>query len=144
MAERTYSIDELAAECGINARTLRSWVTSKALPKPVGQGRAARYSAGHLLRARVIAQLRQRGESLQAIRGRIASLSPAQLNVLLTAPREVDSAQQPPPAPTYPFAQWQMVQLMPGMALMVHSDGGPALRRIADEIYRHYNISTRV
>ena len=49
MAERSYSLDELAAESGVNARTLRSWVTSKVLPKPIGQGRGARYSANHLL-----------------------------------------------------------------------------------------------
>lgn len=143
MAERSYSLDELAAESGVNARTLRSWVTSKVLPKPIGQGRGARYSANHLLRARVIAQLRQRGDSLQEIRSRIGPLTPTQLHALIMPPRE-GATPQTPSAPTYPFVNWQMVQLMPGLALMVQPKSSAAIQRIANEIYQQYSVPREV
>jgi hypothetical protein len=44
----------------------------------------------------------------------------------------------PPPEPTYPRASWEVVTLMEGLVLMVNPKRGPALQRIADDIYRRY------
>jgi DNA-binding transcriptional MerR regulator len=75
MAIKTYSIEMLSAETGIAARTLRSWVGHRVLPKPAGKTRAARYDENHVLRARVIQRLRERGDPLTVIRRIIAPLA---------------------------------------------------------------------
>lgn len=141
MATPPYSIQVLQAESGIPARTLREWIRRRLLPKPSGRGRAARYDDRHLVRARVVQHLRIRDESLAAIRARIAALSEQQLLSLLPpAPRPTtpEGVPLPPPAPTYPSISWEVVHLMDGISLMVNPNRGPAVRRIADEIYRYY------
>ena len=42
----------------------------------------------------------------------------------------------PPPAPSYP--SWELVTLVDGLVLMVNTTKGPLVRRIADDIHRHY------
>ncbi len=50
-----------------------------------------------------------------------------------------DSARSEPHDPSYPFATWEVVQLIDGLTLLVNPQRGPAIRRLADEIYRHYS-----
>jgi DNA-binding transcriptional MerR regulator len=142
MATQTYSMETLSAETGIAARTLRSWIGRRLLPKPIGRSRAARYDESHALRARVIERLRNGGHTLRAIRSRIAPLSPSELTALLPNKRLVDEhgVPPPPPATNYPFTMCEVVELMPGLKLMVEPNSGPASRRIADEICRHYSM----
>jgi hypothetical protein len=52
-----------------------------------------------------------------------------------TAPEQTHIA---PPAPSYPFVNWESVTLLDGLVLLVNTNRGEALRRIADEIYRYY------
>jgi DNA-binding transcriptional MerR regulator len=151
----TYSIQALQAQSGVSARTLRHWVREKVLPKPFGRGRGARYDDRHVLRARVIHRLRATRLSLPAIRARIDKLSEPELLALvapepsatttIAVPAPVpaqqspaEAAPSPPPAPTYPSSAWEVVELMDGLLLMVAGSKGPALRRIADDIYRYY------
>ena len=141
MANETFTIRGLEAESGVQARTLRHWIRQKLLPKPLGRGRAARYDSRHLLRARAVQHLRTFDQSLSAIRGRIGSLSEQELLALVPPrprPTTAEGLPTPPPAPTYPAVTWEVIALMDGLVLMVHSGKGPALRRIADEIYRYY------
>jgi DNA-binding transcriptional MerR regulator len=143
MPAGTYGIHVLAAESGIAARTLRDWIKQKVLPKPIGRGRGARYDDGYLLRARVIQHLRSGGVSLRDIRSRLAALSEEQLQALVPPaprPKTAEGVPVPPPEPTYPSMMWEAVQLMDGMLLLVNPGRGPVLRRIADDIYRHYAI----
>jgi len=141
MTNDSYTIEALEAATGVHGRTLRSWIRRNLLPKPNGKGTASRYDARHLVRARVIKRLRGQRQSLNAIRAQIKALSEPELLALLPRePRAVsaDGVPVPPPAPTYPSVMWEVVTLMDGMMLLVNSQGGPALRRIADEIYRYY------
>lgn len=47
---------------------------------------------------------------------------------------------EPPPAPSYPATTWEVVALMEGLVLMINSSKAPGLRRVADDIYRHYAV----
>jgi DNA-binding transcriptional MerR regulator len=123
-------------------RTLRDWVHRKVLPRPVGRGRAARYTAQHLLQARATQHLRSSGAGLREIRNRLTALNEQELQALIPPPRPKTADGRPasPPEPTYPSMMWEVVQLMDGMVLMLNPDRGPVLRRIADDIYRHYGL----
>lgn len=71
-----YRLIELAARSGVSARTIRFYQSVDVLPRPDRNGRAAIYREEHLERLRLIAELRDRGFTLGAIRdllGRRAS-----------------------------------------------------------------------
>jgi DNA-binding transcriptional MerR regulator len=137
---KTYSIRDLQALAGVKARTVRHWVRKRVLPKPLGKGRGARYTEGHVLRAKVTRQLRAQGASLPAIRLRLEGLADEQLQALLQSvtPSVSPAVRVPPPEPNYPAVSWELVTLMDGLVLMVSSKGGAGLRRVAADIYRYY------
>ena len=144
MAGEKYTVQQLRAAAGVSARTLRHWTKLKLLPKPLGRGRAARYEESHLLRARVIHQLRSAGVSLPHIKGRLAGLSEPEVRALL-APEASEAypggAPLSPPEPSYPFTSWEVVQLATGIVLLVDSQRGPSVRRLANEIYKYFGAA---
>ncbi len=141
MGNGTYTIQALLAELGISARTWRHWIRQKLVPRPIGRGRGARYDSRHLTRGRAVLALKRRGTSLQRIRGRLASLSEPEVAALVPPqprPTTPEGLPLPPPPPTYPYVTWEIVHLMDGLALMVNPNRGELVRRIADDIFRHY------
>lgn len=141
MGAVTYTMDGLAAASGVPARTLRQWIRMRLLPKPAGRGRAARYGDEHLLRARAVRHLRRAKVSVPKIRARLGGLDEGALRALVPPPprvMSVDGVPPPPPAPSYPRTSWELVTLLDGLVLMVNPQRGPALQRIADDIFRHY------
>jgi DNA-binding transcriptional MerR regulator len=144
MATTLLGIHDLEKASGVPVRTLRHWVRERLLPKPLGRGRVARYTDSHLVRALAIKQLRVGKLSLRAIYKRIALLNDEQLRALLPPPARattIDGIPAPPPEPTYPFATWELVELMRGLFLMVDPRQGPVVRRIVDDIYRYYSVT---
>jgi len=83
-AEARYTIDQLAAQVGISARTVRFYVAERLLPGPDSRGRAAGYSREHLLRLRLARRLVDRHLPLAEVRERLADLSVDDLRALLT------------------------------------------------------------
>lgn len=63
-----YRISELAHAASIPVRTLRYYQERRLLPPPRRQGRVGWYSEEHLARLRVIADLLERGHTLEGIR----------------------------------------------------------------------------
>lgn len=61
-------IDELARRAGTTSRTIRAYQTRGLLPPPRLVGRTGYYGEEHLTRLRIIAELQERGWSLEAIR----------------------------------------------------------------------------
>jgi DNA-binding transcriptional MerR regulator len=144
MTTTLLGIHDLEKATGVPMRTLRHWARKRLLPKPIGRGRVARYTDSHLLRALAIKHLRLSKLSLNAIYKRIAPLNDEQLRALLPPPARAttaDGVPAPPPEPTYPFAHWELVELMRGLFLMVDPRQGPVVRRIVDDIYRHYSVT---
>jgi DNA-binding transcriptional MerR regulator len=142
VGSKTYGMRELQGLAGVQPRTLRHWVKKRVLAKPLGRGRGARYTEAHVLRAKVIRELRTRGLSLSAIRTKLDALNEEQLSALLPQARPNaltgEGMPSPPPAPAYPFVSWEVVALMDGLVLLVNASKGPGLRRVVDDIYRHY------
>jgi DNA-binding transcriptional MerR regulator len=66
--DRSYGLAELAARSGVSARTIRFYQSERVLPRPDRRGRDAVYGDDHLERLRLIAELRDRGLGLSAIR----------------------------------------------------------------------------
>lgn len=75
----SYSLDELAREVGVTARTVRYYIAEGLLPPPDSIGRKARYSRDHLDRLRVIGQLKEQYLPLKEIRARLAEMTPEEI-----------------------------------------------------------------
>lgn len=136
LSNQTSTLRELQIATGVPARTLLRWIRSRLLPRALGRGRASRYGAEHLLRAKVIRQLRSESHGLHAIRQKLLSSSKEHLEASL-APTSSLSATVQPPEPSYPFTTWEVVQLRPGLALLVHPAQGAGVRQLAEQLYRH-------
>jgi DNA-binding transcriptional MerR regulator len=146
MAPSSYSIDELAAACGVTPRAIRYYVQKDILPAPTFRGSQTRYSAEHRLRLDAIRYLRKvKKMKLAAIRRQIAKLDVDQLAALLPPP---------PPAPPPPAvasagvaigtpanatasafgAGWSRLVLVPGLEVHLAADASALARRIARDI----------
>ena len=76
-----YTIDELAALARLPSRTIRFYQSRGALMPPEIRGRVAYYGPAHLERLKLIAQLQDRGLSIDAIRDLLASIDKGELDL---------------------------------------------------------------
>jgi DNA-binding transcriptional MerR regulator len=72
-----YGLTELVERSGVPARTIRWYQSEGLLPKPTKRGRDAVYTEDHLQRLQLIAELRDRGLTLTAIRDLVGRDRPA-------------------------------------------------------------------
>jgi DNA-binding transcriptional MerR regulator len=70
-----YSIGDLEEETGFNARTIRYYISEGMLTPAHGRGPSATYDKDHLLRLRMIKELKEEFKPLDAIKERLANLS---------------------------------------------------------------------
>jgi DNA-binding transcriptional MerR regulator len=68
-----YVLEQVANFVGVKPRVIRYWIERNLLPRPLGFGRAAKYTDEHLLRARVIMKLRAQRTNQRAIRSYLNS-----------------------------------------------------------------------
>ena len=80
--EQTFSMSELVRLTGIDARTIRYYISQGLLPKPLKRGRGADYSGIHLDRLKLIAILKN-NLKLEEIQARLNSASPDEIRQLL-------------------------------------------------------------
>lgn len=69
-----YSIADLEAETGFNARTIRYYISEGMLTPAHGRGPSATYDKDHLLRLRLIKELKDDHLPLEAIKQRLVKL----------------------------------------------------------------------
>ncbi len=91
--ETSFSLAELVARSALPVRTIRWYQSEGLLPKPAKQGRDAVYGPEHLERLHLIAELRDRGLTLVAIRDLLKTDRPSStvaewlgIDATLTAP----------------------------------------------------------
>jgi len=72
-----YGLAELVERSGLPARTIRWYQSEGLLPKPTKRGRDAVYTDEHLQRLQLIAELRDRGLTLTAVRDLVGRERPA-------------------------------------------------------------------
>jgi DNA-binding transcriptional MerR regulator len=144
MAIDSYTLKELQALTGVPTRTLRDWVQRKLLPRPTGKGRGSRYGSSHVLRAKYLRLLTSQGLSPRQARAKLVQSSEDQMAARLASPQGPSGPSTeplPPPAPNYPSTQWESINVMNGMVILLDLSKGPGLRRVANEIYSHYAIA---
>lgn len=73
-SNREYTIDEISSLSRVPSRTIRFYQSRGALMAPAIRGRVAYYGPKHLQRLELIAQLQDRGLSIDAIRNLLASI----------------------------------------------------------------------
>ena len=71
---RSFTIDELSQHTGVPGRTIRFYQSQGVLPSPRREGRVAFYDEDHVRRLHLIADLRDRGLRLDAIRDALEQL----------------------------------------------------------------------
>lgn len=162
-----YSIRKLAELTGITVRTLRRWVFTGALSATDFRGPATSYGARHVNEVRAVKRLLGENLSLEAIRARLTRLSDDELARFVRSEpvagvggaTAIDAAAPNASAVTAPSAagllasgpgareairaaeRWEHVTLLPGLKLLVRSDGGALVRRIAEEIVARYAVA---
>ncbi len=75
------TIDELASQTRVPSRTIRFYQSKGALMAPTIHGRVAHYGAAHVERLRLIAQLQDRGLTVDAIRDLCQRLDGGELDL---------------------------------------------------------------
>ncbi len=160
-----HSIRQLAELTGTTVRTLRRWVFTGAISATDFRGPATSYGARHVDEARAVKRLLGENLSLEAIRARLTPLSDDELArfvrpeavaggaVVIDAAAPNASAVTAPPAAglieaasgdleaSRAVERWEHVTLLPGLKLLVRSDGGALVRRIAEEIVARYAVA---
>ncbi len=76
MANREFSLVQLAGQAGVAPRTVRFYIARGLLPGPVRGGRRAAYTAEHLERLEAIRRLQQRGLTLSEIARKLSGERP--------------------------------------------------------------------
>lgn len=107
-----YTMNDLVAQTGVPARTVRYYIQEGLLPPAHGRGPGATYDAGHLVRLRAIALLRQQHVPLAQIGERLSNLTERDLSAML----EIDEE----PAEDL----WRRIELLPDLELHVRERGG--------------------
>lgn len=141
---------EVAAQAGIQARTIAFYISEGLLPSPRFRGPATRYDREHLLRVVAIKKL-QRDEklSLSQVKRRLKTMTREQLEELARAelakseamPSQKDAtpagAAEGAPArasASTAMTSWERLEILPGLELFVRSNVSPHVRRVVREI----------
>ena len=106
-ATERYSIDELSAETGVTPRTIRYYITEGMIPPAHGRGASATYDRRHLLKLKLIVELKDRFKPLETIKRELAGLSTDDL--------EAHFAIQADPAE----GRWRRIAFSPDLELHV-------------------------
>jgi DNA-binding transcriptional MerR regulator len=113
MANDQYDVPEamtasqLAEQTGVSVRRIRYYVSEGLLSPPLGKGRAAHYTVGHLERLQQIIALREGNLGLDEIRVRLGE------------PENGSSAQNVTEPTT---SAWQRWEVMPGVEIHARDD----------------------
>lgn len=107
-----YTMNDLVAQTDVPARTIRYYIQEGLLPPAHGRGPGATYDAGHLVRLRAIALLRQQHVPLAQINDRLANLTERDLAAMLQIDEE----------PVEDL--WRRIELLPDLELQVRERGG--------------------
>jgi DNA-binding transcriptional MerR regulator len=164
-----HGIRQLAELTGTTVRTLRRWVHTGAISATEFRGPATSYGPRHVDEARAVKRLLADNLSLEAIRGRLTRMSDDELARFVQPASGVGVGAGPatrdavlPDAPSIPstmtglldpkpvdlettgaMERWEHLTLLPGLKLLVRSDGGALVRRIAQEILERYAVTQR-
>lgn len=106
-----YTLADLERETGVNARTIRYYITEGLLQPAYGRGPSATYDSDHLLRLRLIQQMKDERMSLRDIKERLMQLTPEDIAVML-------KIEMQPSAET-----WRRYRLLPEFEIAVKESG---------------------
>lgn len=102
-----YTISDLERETGVSSRTIRYYIAEGLLQPAYGRGPSATYDSDHMLRLRMIQQLKDTRLPLTAIKERLDELTPDDIAVMLRVQLE-------------PTAEaWRHFQLHPDLFIAV-------------------------
>ncbi len=125
------TMEQLTQKTGVGRAAIYGWVRAGLLPHPGRHGRGARYDAAFVARVERIRELRKQNRLITAIRRGLAQEPPP------PPPAAVAPVVAPVSSPV-PAEKWERLTLLPGLEVSYRADGGPVLRRLAEEIWRQF------
>lgn len=131
-APRRYTMADLEEQTGLDARTVRYYISRGLIPAAHGRGPGATYDLGHLLRLRAIVLLKAQRLALDEIKDRLSGLSDDDLAAMLEV--------QTRPAED----RWRRIQLHQDIELHVRDREGRdrALDEAVEFILGHARAAT--
>jgi len=102
-----YTLADLERETGVNARTIRYYITEGLLQPAYGRGPSSTYDSDHLLRLRMIQQFKEERLSLKDIKERLSHLTPEDIAVILKVEMQPEAE------------SWRRYALHPDFEIMV-------------------------
>ncbi len=127
-----FAIAELVEQTEASARTVRYYITEGLLPPAYGRGPNATYDQGHLVRLKLIGDLKRRRLGLEEIRRHLQGLSDDDVAALLAIQtRPIED-------------RWRRVALHPDIELHIREIAGEAVdvafESAVDEIIGHCRV----
>jgi DNA-binding transcriptional MerR regulator len=129
------TIAELAAGAGVSVRTVRFYGERGLLPAAVFRARATRYLPEHARVLAAIVKMRAEGVRLDAIKKRLQAMSPEEVERFVAPPSAPSPAAEKSEAPK---DMWEVIGLVPGLALFLSANASPHVREAAREIQARF------
>lgn len=123
---RGLSMSQLMHTTGVGRSAIYGWSRAGLLP-PLRRGRGARYDEAFVARVERIRDLRREHRYLDEL-----------AEALDKSPSPAPAVPPGTDAPTVPAEKWERLTLLAGLEVSYRADGGPVLRRLAEEIWRQY------
>ncbi len=136
----TYTVTALARAVCLRVPTIHHYLQEGLLPAPPRRGPATVYGEEHLLRLRALRKMRMEGASLARIKRVLPAMSLDEVRAMVEPPPP-PAAPLPAPAVDAAMERWERAALVPGLELMVRSDAGPLVQRLAREIVAAYRAT---
>ena len=127
-AGRRYAMSDLERETGFNARTIRFYIANGLIASAHGRGPTATYDEDHLLRLRMIGELKEHYLPLEQIKERLAHLTTEDLAAHFAVQRTPEQE------------RWRRVMVHPDLELHVRerdSDRGAAFEAVLAQIVQY-------
>ena len=136
----SWSSRELCEAAGIGPRTLARWVAAGVITAATFRGPATRYDARQMAQARAVRALLSQGKTLAAIARVTSKASLDELHRIAPPPAPPAAPQPPPSHDAIPGMQRQrVVELLPGLSLVLRDDATTFVTSVAAEIVARYS-----
>lgn len=135
----TFTIHELAKALGVERATVFRYLREGVLHRPPARNQ---YDESHLERGRLVRQLLEHGRSFASARAALVKIE-REREAAARAERKAAAPVVRETLDRKLFRAWERVELVPGLELAMIADASPLVRRLAEDVVRHFALRYR-